>query len=497
MTLSLSFVWLFLGGVLQMFGFGKWIVPLAAWLAPVFLLHFSRSAQPVAGFIWVWLVLLVALSIANREVMPLPGLAYFGVMALIAATMALPFLADRLLAPHISGLFSMLAFPLAWTALEFLGSRVNPFGSWGALGYTQHGNLALMQLASVTGIWGIGFLIAWFAAMMNWAWDRQFAWNTVQVGVLLYVAVWSVVMLAGGARLAFSTDTATVRIAGIGWPQGIIKESEYIRAIAPDLADPDRRKIRQAFQRLHDYFFERSLREVQAGAKIIAWPEANLMVLKDDEAAFMARAQRFAHENGIFLLMGMGTLQPGAARPVENKAVLLSPAGETLFSYTKITAVRGFEASVNIRGEGPLPVADTPYGRIVSPICFDLDFPPLLRQAGVSRADIMLVPASDYKDLGAVGRLHQRMAEFRAVENGVAMFRITRWGVSAAVDPYGRRLAIMDDTTSRDNVLVAQVPGSAGVRTIYSQMGDLFAWSCVAGLLIIIGWVVIRYFRLN
>ena len=45
--------WLLLGGALQIFGFGKWIVPLAAWLAPVFLLRFTRSASPLMGLLGV------------------------------------------------------------------------------------------------------------------------------------------------------------------------------------------------------------------------------------------------------------------------------------------------------------------------------------------------------------------------------------------------------------------------------------------------------------
>ena len=495
MATASSFAWLFLGDALQVFGFGKWIVPLAAWLAPVFLLHFTRGAQPINGVLWVWLALLVALSASNRNVIPIPGAAFFGVVAIIAATMALPFMADRLLAPQLPGLLSTLMFPITWIALEFLAARLNPLGSWGALAYTQYGNLPLMQLASVTGIWGIGFLIAWFASVVNWAWDRQFDWGTIQSGILLYAAVWSLVMLAGGVRLAFAPQAATVRIAGIGWPKGIIEPGEFLRVVAPDFTAAERKQIREKFGSLHDSFFERSRREMQAGAKVVVWPEANLMVLKDDEAPFLERARHFAREHNIFLLMGMGTLEPGTARPVDNKAVLVNPAGEIAYSYTKITAVPGFEASVNIRGEGPIPVADTPYGRIVSPICFDLDFPQIIRQVGRLHADIMLVPASDYKDLRAVGQLHQRMAEFRAVENGVAMFRITRWGGSGAVDPYGRRLAAMNDFTADDNVMVAQVPTAAGVRTIYARVGDLFAWLCVTGMLAGICWAVIRSLR--
>lgn len=492
MTPLPSFLWLILGGALQVFGFGKWIVPLAAWLAPIFLLHFTREATPVAGVLGVWLALFIAVSASNREVIPVPGAGFFGVAAAMTATMTLPFLADRLLSPQLPGFLSPLAFPLAWIALEFLAARMNPFGNWGALGYTQRGNLPLMQLASVTGIWGISFLVTWCAALVNWAWDNQFDWGAVQHGVLLYAAVWCLAMLGGGVRLALASHAPTVRIAGIGWPKGIIEADEFLRILAPDLTAIERERIRDKFGALQDSFFDRSRREAQAGARIVVWPEANLMVLKEDEARFLERAQQFARDNGVFLLMGMATLKTGAARPVENKAVLLDPAGEVAFSYLKTTAVPGLEARINIRGGGTLPVADTPYGRIVAPICFDLDFPQLIRQAGRSRADLMLVPASDWQ---AITHLHQLIAEFRAIENGAAMFRIARWGGAGAVDPYGRHLAAMDDFTAPDNVMVAQVPASAGVHTVYARVGDLFAWLCVTGLLGCIGWAAMRVLR--
>ena len=296
-------------------------------------------------------------------------------------------------------------------------------------------------------------------------------------------------MLAGGARLVLAPHANTVRVAGIGWPKGVIEPDEFLRILAPDLTAAERNQIREKFGRIQDSFFERSRSEVQAGAKIVVWPEANLMVLKEDEADFLQRTRGFARENDIFLLMGMGTLETGVARPVENKAVLLNPAGDTAFSNIKITAVPGFEASVNIRGQGPIPVADTSYGRIVSPICYDLDFSQIIRQVGRSDADIMLVPASDYE---AITHLHQLIAEFRAVENGVAMFRITRWGGSGAVDPYGRQLAAMDDFMAHDNVMVAQLPASAGAHTIYARVGDMFAWGCVAGLLASIARIVFQ-----
>ena len=492
MTTLFSIAWLLLGGLLQLFSIGKWAVPLAAWLAPAFLLHFTRDVSTASGVLVVWLVLFISVSISHRGVIPLPGLAFFGVTALVAATIALPFLAAHLLAPILPGFWSTFVFPITWTAAEFLAARLNPYGTWGALGYTQHGNLPLMQLASVTGIAGIAFLMCWFAAVVNYAWDWQFNWSVVQQGVLLYAVVWSLVMLISGIRLAFAPKLPTVRIAGIGWPKGLIEPSEFMQLFTPGLSDAARQNIRRAFQPLHESFLERSRSEAQAGAKIIVWPEANLLLLKEDESPFIERAQRFAQENNVFLLMGMATISPGAPRPVENKALLLSPAGETVLSYIKITAVPGFEANTNVRGKGPIPIVETPYGRLASAICFDLDFSQIIRQIGRFGTDLMLVPASDWRE---ITHLHQIMAEFRAIENGVAVFRITRWGGSGAVDPYGHRLASMDDFMAKDNVMVAQVPIAAGVTTIYARVGDLFAWLCVACLMGIIGWMLYTGFN--
>jgi apolipoprotein N-acyltransferase len=73
-------------------------------------------------------------------------------------------------------------------------------------------------------------------------------------------------------------------------------------------------------------------------------------------------------------------------------------------------------------------------------------------------------------------------AVFRAVENGASMLRAARWGLSSAVDPLGRTLATMDDSLAAQKVMVAQLP-TKGVVTIYSRIGDLFAWLCIIGLL--------------
>jgi apolipoprotein N-acyltransferase len=367
-------------------------------------------------------------------------------------------------------------------------AKTSPFGTWGTVAYTQYGNRPLMQLASVTGLSGISFLVTWFGAVVNFAWDRQFQGAPAASALILYGVILGLVLLAGGARLAFSRYSKTVRMAAIGWPEGLVGMDTVWRVFTPKpLEDAEQPALRDAYLILQDYFLAESRREARAGAKIVLWPEINLMVFRPDEDAFMERARQLAREEHVYLLMGIGVHQPAEARPLENKAVLVDPAGEIAFSYVKTHPVPGIEAMASGRGDGRPPTHDTEYGRLATVVCYDMDFPPLLRRVGRARADILLVPASDGK---AIVQLHHVQAVFRAVENGVSMLRAARWGLSSAVDPFGRILATMDDSIAAQKAMVAQLP-TAGVATIYSRIGDLFAWLCATGMLGALAWAIL------
>lgn len=292
-------------------------------------------------------------------------------------------------------------------------------------------------------------------------------------------------MILGGARLVFSPMPAkTARIAAIGWPEGILSQPEFLRALEPRLSGDERERLSIAFGRIHDHFLNASQREARAGTQIILWPEANAMVFHEDEPALLGRARALARDENAYLLMGVGTVFPGTDRPFENKAVLIDAAGAIVLSYVKAIPVPGFEARMSRRGKPLVLTQVSPFGRLAVAICYDLDFPSFLRQAGAAKADLLLVPASDWE---AIKLLHHVSAAFRAIENGVTMVRATRWGLSAAVDPYGRVLAQLDPFVAPNQTMVAQVPVSS-VRTIYAQFGDWFAWLCVAGFLALFAW---------
>lgn len=119
-------------------------------------------------------------------------------------------------------------------------------------------------------------------------------------------------------------------------------------------------------------------------------------------------------------------------------------------------------------------------------ICYDLDFPWLLRQAGQGGADLLLAPASDWRE---IGHLHHNSAAFRAVENGVTLVRATRRGWSAVVDASGREHARLEHYGTASRVMIAEAPVNHQ-STLYSRFGDWFAYLCLAGLVAAAGWAV-------
>ena len=89
-----------------------------------------------------------------------------------------------------------------------------PLGSFGAQAYTQYDFLIFAQLASLTGLWGITFLVAWFASLVNWAWERGFQWGQIKSGAITYAVIILLVLGYGVVRLMTAPEpTATVKVA--------------------------------------------------------------------------------------------------------------------------------------------------------------------------------------------------------------------------------------------------------------------------------------------
>ena len=206
------YLWLAIGAVLLLFSNGRWIIPSATWLAAIFILRFVRTQRLVRGLALGLLTTIVITVVAWRGMIPVSGALQLLITAGIGATVFLPYLTDRLISPRLGGFASTLIFPLAWMLGECITSVMSPYSTWGAVAQTQVGDLALVQIVSAGGVWGLLFVMAWLASVANWAWERKFAWSRIRRGIGIYAGILVVVLLAGGARLAiFPPASPTVR----------------------------------------------------------------------------------------------------------------------------------------------------------------------------------------------------------------------------------------------------------------------------------------------
>jgi apolipoprotein N-acyltransferase len=139
-------------------------------------------------------------------------------------------------------------------------------------------------------------------------------------------------------------------------------------------------------------------------------------------------------------------------------------------------------------GDGILHTVETPYGTLSGAVCADSTFPLPMRQAGRNGTDILLV---GYLEWQAIDPLAAHLAVFRAIENGVSLVRVADNGLSLVSDPYGRILAATNHFRADERTIVAQVP-TQGVFTLYSVVGDAFAWLCGAGIIALIVWGIVR-----
>jgi apolipoprotein N-acyltransferase len=187
---------------------------------------------------------------------------------------------------------------------------------------------------------------------------------------------------------------------------------------------------------------------------------------------------------------------------VFNSAVLVSPGGAVLQRYDKVHLVPwgeyvpfswafGFAKSLTHevgtfapggRERVPLEVGSHRYGVF---ICYESVFPHEIRQFASHGAEVFVNISNDgwFGDSGAQGQ-GLNMARMRAVENHRWLLRATNTGVTAAIDPMGRVVAV---APKNQRVALDAPYGLLSDTTFYTRFGDWFPILCaiisITGLL--------------
>lgn len=479
-----KYLYLAIATILTVFIGGKWNLPLAAWLMPVFAIRFFRESDKAGrNFLLMWATSAIATIIAwngataTAAIHPNAEPIFFILMMPIGL---LPYVIDRLYARRFpNAAWVTLVYPIAATAVDFFSASGSPFGTFGAAAYSQRGFLPAMQIASVFGLWGINFVMSWFASLINHLWENGFKFTRLTLTSAGLLAL--ILVLSLGRILLPSQPKQTVTVAGFSLPNGTLPE------MLNQLNGGDEAGLRHAADELHTQQLEQIRKMADGGANIVSLQEGAGLGTSEQVAKFVADASAIAKEKNIYIILPVFDI---GTTPPENKVHIIDPNGDVVLTHVKYGG-NDFEGT--LKGDSVLQTVDTPYGKLSAVICWDADFPNVIKQAGKQNVDLLFVPSNDWLE---VKDIHSGMATFRAVENGMSIFRQTGQGVSSAVNVYGRELNRVDSfkETASGFAGIQRVDMPIGsVNTMYPSIGDALGNVMLVGLVgLLIGLFVTR-----
>lgn len=394
------------------------------------------------------------------------------------------------------GSWIVLVGPLLWVALEYarasLGFLALP---WNFLAHSQYRNLPVIQIADLTGAYGISFVLVMANELASQLPDlfggRRWPWRAHGLALGLVLVV---VLLYGWHRLGAAPES---------------RDHVRVALVQANLTAQSKMSVKEQMAHLGAY--DRLTGEAAKDAPdLIVWPSSSLPA-PISFWTIRLYVNDIARRAGVPLLVGGAGgdkfAEPREGQlPYSNSEFLISPSGRLEAQYNKIhltpfteyVPLQGFVRWPRwittldrsfVRGDD-YTLLQVSTARFGAPICWENAFPDLFRRFVLGGANFM-VSVTNEGLFGPTSAPHQTLAltVFRAVENRVAIARAATTGVSAFIDSSGSIVASVKDDRGNDlfvaGVLVWDVPLSRG-RTFYTLHGDVFAQAAVAVVLLIL-----------
>lgn len=397
---------------------------------------------------------------------------YFGLFGTIVSSLSIP---PRPFAPlYISSI---------WVILEYIRSYLMTGFPWALLGYSQSTNLPVIQIADITGAWGVSFVVM----MANVA-VYQVASCNLQLANIVRKCWLPVVCLAGVLVYGYFCLYCPLPLAPRTPP---LKASVVQGNIPQELKwDPAAK----------DYIIDKYLDIAGHAAKenpdLIIMPEATMPAVLEQSPDVLEKIKHSVKENRIPLLFGAVTLRGGN---FYNSALLIAPGESSIRQYDKLHLVP-FGEFIPLRNtftflETIVPIGDFSAGKDYTVfkvkdakfsvlICFEDMFPDISRGFVNAGAGFLVNMTNDawFKDTSSPFQ-HLQGSVFRAVENRRFVVRAANTGISAFIDSYGRAYAQLSDKNARLTFIsgfqAADVYSISNSLTAYTRFGDYFILFCI------------------
>lgn len=442
------------------------------WFAPLpVLLVAARASWRIAG-----LTALVAWAAGSMNLwhyfhtaLQVPVIGCVEIVVAPAVVFALSVLLYRALLLRGAAWSALLALPALRVAFEYIFNLTSPHGTAMSLSYTQLGFLPVLQLASITGPWGITFLLLAFSSALAIILHLRTSARKKAVQILAATCCAAFAVLTYGAM-----RLAQLPPAGHNTKVGLIASDTPANS---GVAGPG-----PATEARYRSYASVAATLIARGANVVVIPE-DLGVLPDSAAVPADSAfQALADKTGATIIAGVNHR---TATAEYNEARVYTPA-EPVLEYHKQHLLPPFES--HFTPGTALTMLHESKDKWGVAICKDMDFTPLSRQYGNAGAALLLVPAWDF-NLDWIS--HGHMAIMRGVESGFAIARAGRGGSLLLTDNRGRILAETRSNSAPFATLLADVP-TVHDNTLYLRFGDWFAWLALA----LFAWTILRMAQL-
>ncbi len=495
-----------LSGFFLILAFPKFNVEIVAWAALVPFFWSLRGKSPAQAALLGWVAgfsfftgLLPWIYNVLTQYGHLPGAVSIFLLLLLTAYLALFFsafaFALRWAQAKMEIPETILAPPL-WVSLEYIRGFLFSGFPWELLGYSQYLTLPLVQIADITGVYGVSFLIVLVNAavyrLLETFLERN--WNPVKKEVLAAVLL-----------LVLSTAYGYWRLAGMS-PQN--KEGSPIRIALIQGNIPQDVKWEPKFQEeTVKTYVDLTLRTRYIFPSLVIWPETATPFFFQDAFPFQSRILELSRTMGTYLLFGSPAYdRKGRETRYYNSAFLLSPEGIAAGRYDKIhlvpfgeyaplSGILGFTRDI-IGAMGDFQSGEEvrnlafPQGKFGVLICYEAIFPELTRQF-VDRGARFLVNITNDAWFGRTAAPYQHisMAALRAVENRVPIARAANTGISGFIHPSGKILQASEIFTTS---ILSGILYIKKTWSFYTQFGDLFSYLCMGFTMILLLWIRFR-----
>jgi apolipoprotein N-acyltransferase len=359
--------------------------------------------------------------------------------------------------------YAVLAFPFFITAFEFLLMKFSPDGSAGSIAYSQSNVLPVIQIASVTGILGITFLITLVPSAIAVGFLFRKEMNKLMPLSLFSFFLLLSAFVFGMIRIGMDNDKNTITT-------GLVVLEEKFHDIS---AHPDFEKGLQTT----GLYMKEVARLASGGAKLVVLPERAININNATDSSVMGMLKRAATENHVLIAAGITDFRN---EPERNSALVFTSEGNMAINYNKVHLVTGLERQFKAGSEIGLFKFNGKQAGIA--ICKDLDFQDYIIKYGKNRTCVLFIPAWDFV---ADDWLHSRMAVLRSVENGFSEVRAARQGRLTISDCYGRIKCETCCAQGQSASLIGEV-SLQKKNTFYSKFGDWFGILNLTGVLFFI-----------